>query len=631
MAKKKVSNSHSEKPLQNQDDFVKPHHQQATATMDSDASEKIESLKSLNQMLLKEAVERRQQVDSLILSKGSLESELTTSNSERETLKSELTQLSERAARLELERSVVAVFVAVQAGQKGEAIERKMKGLESEMIELKRVVNEKECEIGRLNGKLTEIEDALGSEKEVSRRVCVERDGLMDELDLKIEEEKGLRADLIEFEGRKREIEREIGELRVAYNSVVGESKERGVMVESVTREKDLMERSLVESGKLIEEMKDQLLSVVREKERIEGEKNVEMLKRQALEDAVSGLHEMVVGLQKEEEKLRANVAVLEKNCVEGEERQKDMIREIDQLVKEWKLSEKSLEGLRNEKGMIEKDLGEALKQLDDQRCKIEDMVNEKIVLLEAKGRVDIEVGELQNKVGALKAVVLKLEESSRVQLETIVRLESEVGEFRCKLEQVKVERDGIENCLSEEKNNGARLKEKIVELENQIHENLKAGGEAKAKYDATFAEKIEFESQCGLLKKEITRLENTIKEARNEFDLMKGKVEVADSNAELMLKMLKDTSALCSKDGSYACDDKQINGEETKAYVIEMEMIKNAFKSKESKVENMKRQLELLQKSLEEAHKKKSFWTVLSSATTLLAAVSLAYVTRGH
>ncbi|KAI3468963.1 hypothetical protein Pfo_025626 [Paulownia fortunei] len=631
MAKKKVSRSHQEKPLPKQEDFVKAH-QEVTPSMDSDASEKLQSLKSLNQMLLKEAFERRQQVESLVQSKGSLEMELTQSNSEREALKSELTRLGERAVRLELERSVVAVFVAAQVGLKREVIERKMKGLEMEMKELKRVIDEKEREIGRLNGKLSETEVSLGNEREVSRRVCVERDEVRDKLDQQLEEGKGLRANLIEFEERKRAIEREIGELRVAYDAVVREKEEREMRIELITREKDSIERSLVESNKLIDEMKEELHGVVREKEGVEKEKNVEMVKSQELENAVNGLNEMVVNLQKEEVKLHAIVAELEKKCFEGEERQKQMGREIDQLVEERKLSEKRIDGLADEKTAIEKDFSEALNQLAEQKHKIEEMVNENIVILEAKVRLDSEVGALQNQVDELKAVVLRLEESSRVEVEKIKSLESEVGDYRCKLEQVKIERDEMENCLDEEKQNAVRLKEKIEELENKILESLKASGKVKAENAAISAEKVELESQCEMLKKEIISLENTITEARNELDSMNGKVELADANSHLVLNMLKDTAAFCSKDESdVGVGDLLRNGEETKAYVMELEMIKNAFKSKATKVENMKRQLEFLQISVEDAHKKKSFWTVLSSATTLLAAVSLAYVARGH
>lgn len=632
MAKKKLSHSHQEKPVQKQEDFVKPH-QEVAAPMDSEASEKLENLKSLNQMLLKEAFERRQQVESLVLSKESLEMELKRSNSEREALRSELTLLSERAARLKLEQGVVDVFVAAQVAVKGEVFEEKTKGLEMEMKELRDVIYEKESEIGSLSGKLSEIEATLGDEREVSRRVCVERDETKGKLDLQIEEGKRLRENLLEFEEKKRAVEREIGELRVTYNAVVGEKEEREMRIESITREKDSVERSLAESNKLSENIKKELDRVVREKEGIEEEKNVEMSKRQELENAISGLNDMVVNLQNEEVKLQAYVAELEKKCVEGEERQRDMRREIDQLVVEKKLCEKRNEELADERTAIEKDFNKAVGQLAEQKHKIEEMVNENIVILEAKGRLDSEVCELQTQVAELKTVVLKLEENSRVEVEKIKKLESEVWDYICKLEEVKTQRDEVQKFLHEEKQKAVRLNEKIGELENIVGESLKASEEVRATNAAVFAEKVELESQCEKLKKEIVSLENTITEARNEFDSMKGKVEIADANTKQVLNMLKDTAAFCSKDegDSLVEDVLGSNGEETKAYVTELEMIKSAFKSKVTKVENMKKQLELLHNSVQDAQKKKSFWTVLSSATTLLAAISIAYIARGH
>ncbi|PIM97683.1 E3 ubiquitin ligase involved in syntaxin degradation [Handroanthus impetiginosus] len=631
MAKKKVSQSHQEKPQQKQEGFVKPN-PVATPVMDSEAPEKIENLKSLNQMLLKEAVERRQRVDALVHSKESLEMELTRSNSEKEALKSELAQLGERAASLELERTVVAVFVAVQVGQKAEVIEQKMKGLEMEMRDLKRVIDEKENEIGGLNKLLSEIEDELGNEKEVSRRVCFEKDEIKDNLERQIKEGKDLRANLIEIEERKGALEREIGELRGLYDVVVGKKEERDMRIESITSEKDSIERSLAESNKLIEELKEELNGIVQEKKRTEEEKNLEMVKRQELEKSVSGLREVVNDLRNEDERLRANVAELEKKCVEGEERQREMEREIDQLVEEKKLSERRIEGLVDEKSAVKKDFDDAQEELAEQKHKIEELVNEKALLLEAKGRLDGEVDALRNEVSKLKNIVLKLEESSLVEVGKIKSLESEVGEYRSKFEEVKVEKDEMEKCLDDENRNAIRLNQKIQELENKIEESLKAVEEVKAESVAILAEKVELESQCVMLKKEITSLENTITEARNEFDSVKGKFELADANSELLLNMLKDTATFCSKDErDLQVGDKETNGETTKPYVMEFEMIKNAFKSKESKVENMKRQLELLRHSVEEAQKKKNFWTVWSSATTLLAAFSLAYVARGH
>ncbi|EYU19325.1 hypothetical protein MIMGU_mgv1a003209mg [Erythranthe guttata] len=600
MAKKKVSQSHQEKPLQKQDDSVKAAaNQEVSPPMDSEASEKLESLKSLNQILVKESFERRQQVESLVQSKASLESELTRSNSDKEGLMSELTRLGETAAALELERSVVAVFVAEQVAQNGEVFEREVKGLESELKGLRGVIGEKESEIGSLTEKLSEIEGELGNERAVLKGVCVERDEIKGKLDLQIDESKGLKANLIEFEEKNRVMERAIGELRSTYNAVLGEKEEREMRIESILREKDSIERSLVESNKLAENLKEELSGVVREKEGIEEEKNAEIIKRQELENA-------------------------------------DMVREITQLVEEKKSSEERIEGLTDEKTAIGKDLKEALEQLAEQKLKIEEMVNEKIVVLEAKDTLDSEVRELQNQVLELKAVVSKLEENNRAEAEKIKNLDSEVGEYKSKLEEVKIKRDEMQKIIQEEKKNGVRLNEKITELENKVEESLKAYEELKAKNGSIFAEKVELESKCEKLKKGISSLENTIIEARNEFDSMKVKFESADANSELVMSMLKDTVAFCSKgEADVAAVDGVVignkNGGESKGCVVELEMIKNAFKSKMTKVETMKRQMELLQNSVEDAHKKKSFWTVLSSATTLLAAISLAYVARGH
>ncbi|KAL2530973.1 Uncharacterized protein Fot_23574 [Forsythia ovata] len=51
--------------------------QQDSVAMENEALVKLESLKSLNQRLLKEAMERRKEVESLMRSKGSLESDVT--------------------------------------------------------------------------------------------------------------------------------------------------------------------------------------------------------------------------------------------------------------------------------------------------------------------------------------------------------------------------------------------------------------------------------------------------------------------------------------------------------------------------------------------------------------------------
>ncbi|XP_073302366.1 uncharacterized protein [Primulina huaijiensis] len=631
MAKKKVSKSHQEKPSLNQEeeDLVV-----VSASMDSDASEKLKNLKSLNQMLLKEAFERRQQVESLLQANKSLESELTRSDSEREVLRSEL---SEKVERFDLERIVVDLFVAEQLNQKGEATEGKMKDLESEMTGLRKVINEKEAEIGSLCGELSEAKGALERQREVSRRVCLDRDEMEGKLDAQIEECEGLIDRMIELEERKRGVEVEMETLQVGYDGVLGEKKEIEKKIELMIRETNLTEKKLSISNQLNEELLKKLKVAVKEKERIEEEKYAEMVKTSKLEDDVWGLNEMVESLREEKEVLCANMAELETKSVEGEEKQNEMGRKIERLLEEQKLGEKRVEYLIDEKNAIEKDLGDALKLLADTREKVEDLVKENAILVEAKYRLDAEVGAFKSQVDALDVILLESEKSSGDKVEKITNLESQVVGYRDTLERVKLERDEIKKSWDEEKQLTHILEGKILEMENIIGENFKAAREEEAKNVAMYADKIELENQCRILQEEITSLENSLKAARSELGSMKSQLELASANSELALNLLKETTDFCSMGGGKDAGNGDLiggklrNDEGTYAFVMKLEMIKNAFKSNEAKIENLNRQLKFLQNSVAVAKKKKSFWTLLSSATTLLAAVSLAYVARGR
>ncbi|KZV45964.1 cingulin-like protein 1 [Dorcoceras hygrometricum] len=630
MARKKVSKSHQQNPTLNQEheDLV------VSATMDSDASEKFENLKSLNQMLLKEAFERRQQVESLLQVKESLESELARSDSERELMRFELREMAEM---FDLEKIVVAAFAAEQLAQKYELIEGKMKGLERETMELKEVIDEKETEIGSLYGKLTEAEAALGSEREVSSRVRSDRDEMKGKLDARIEECEGLIDRIVELEERKRELEVEMESLQVGYDGVLAKNKELEKKIEVLVTEKDLTKKNLSESNLLFEKLKKELQAVIKEKEGIEEEKYTEMVKTSQLEDHVRRLNEMVESLREEKEALCANVAELEMKCVKSEEKQNEMGRKIEKLLEEQKLGEKRFECLIGEKDAIERDLGDALKQLDDTREKIEDLVKENTVLVEAKDRLDIEISAFNNQVEELKVILLESEKSSGEKVEKITSIESQVVVYRDALERAAVERDEIKKCWDQEKQLAITLVGRISEMEKKVEENLKTARDEEAKLAALYADKIELENQCRILQEEITSLQNTLNAAQCELESVRGQVELAGANSELALNLLKETVVFCSKGGEKEAGNGDLHGGKlrndkgTDAYVMELERIKNAFNSNETKMENLNMQLEFLQNSVATVQKKKSFWTMLSSATTVLAAVSLAYVARGH
>ncbi|XP_042045712.1 chromosome partition protein Smc-like [Salvia splendens] len=364
--------------------------------------------------------------------------------------------------------------------------------------------------------------------------------------------------------------------------------------IKLLIEEKESSVRDLKESNKLLEKLKDDISVIVREKEEVEKEKNGEIGKRRELENVMTGINEMVAGLKKEEANLQKIMAELDKKCAVGETKLSEMWKETDRLVGETKLSEKRIKELAGEKGVIEKELNDARKNLTERSLELEGLANEKIVILEEKSSVEGRVRELGS--------------------------------------HVYVEREGVERCLDEEKQNALKLKAKIEEMEKRIQESHKGSKEVKTEKAAILSERVELESQCGMLREEIASLQETMAKSRAEFKSMKSKAETADANLKLVLKMLKGISAFCSKE---VCEGEagnvHANGEGLKVHIVEMETIKNAFKSKAAKVEEMNRQLKALRSSVLDEQKKKSFWTMLSSATTLLAALSLAYVFRGH
>lgn len=626
-----------------------------------DTSDKLENLKSLNSMLIKQTVERRQEVDLLQRSKESLESELTRSVMANQEMQAELTRLNDRTAQLVLERDLVFVFVAVQVDQQAEVfmkereglwrekfgIEKRLGSLEREIgvvmrekSEIEKVCSERVSEIRVLKEKLTEVYVEIGNERDGSVRVCGERDGLRAELDVKIEETNELRLKLIEADERAKMIEKEVEKLKVEYNGVVEGKKERERRIESMLRDKDSIERRLGDSNRVIEGLKREIEEMVSEKIGIEEEKNVEVMKKNELQISVAALNEMVLGLQKEEQKLRASVLNWEKRCVLGEEKEKEMEKEINELVNERKERERSFENLVQEKGLVKKELDEALKELDEQKQKMEEVIRKKVEIEAMKVRKESEIVEMRREVSELRVTISVLEASCRDQTEKNGQLQSDVNQCRDAIKKLTSERDEARKGFDEEKKNGVILREKISEMEKNIKESQKVVDDLKAEKRNVVGEKKALEIQCAKLAKEIESMEVSLSKARKEVNDVKAKVESSDANSELVLKTLRSTAAamVCvSKDGILKDIDGLIDemelGESVKPYMAELEAIKNAFKNREIKVEEMKRQLEHLQNSVIEARKGKNFLTLVSSATAILAAAvaSVAYVARGR
>jgi len=78
------------------------------------SEEQFQNLKSLNAMLLKQAMEKRNQIDSLVQAKDELETELARYCQEKTGLRDELDQVSDENFGLKFELDFVIVFVESQ-------------------------------------------------------------------------------------------------------------------------------------------------------------------------------------------------------------------------------------------------------------------------------------------------------------------------------------------------------------------------------------------------------------------------------------------------------------------------------------------------------------------------------------
>lgn len=633
MAKKKAN------PQSDDNKPPKTQHQIPPQTMDDAASEKLHSLKSLNAMLLKETVERRQQVDSLTQVNGSLESELNRCKSDKVSLQSELNGVTERAVMLEIETGLVSRFVAVQVNQMLEvncreraAMEGKICGLErdislvlEEKNGIERAKNEKESEIGSLNSRLKTLVAEIGEEKFVLSQVCEERDEIRAQLDDRIQHENGLRSKLAEAEKREAVILEKSQKLKVDYNGLVEEKTCVERKVDSILREKDSIARSLVESNGLVDDLKRDIQKIVKEKMVIEDERNVLERTINEMQVSADGLNQLVYRLQKGEEQLLEKVADLEKKCVMISEKEAEMSMEIDLLVKEKQETEGTIRKLTEEKSLVMKDLKETSNMLEQQKLTIDQMVEEKMKIIDAKNQGESNIVKLKEQ---FKNTILTLEKSSKVQTDKLKQLESEVSHYRSALDQATTEGNTTQANLDEEKLKVKNLSEKLSKMEKGMEEIRKKLSKMTADTEKLVAEKYELETARAALANDILAVEKSLVKTRKEHDDTKAKLERSEANSSRILKILKKCN---SKE-----DDKMQEiefGEDMKHHVTEVEAIRKCLKDRENVVQELKKQMEVLKECAAKADKGKSFWTMVSSATTLLAAaaVSMAYVAGGH
>ncbi|CAN8260387.1 unnamed protein product [Cochlearia groenlandica] len=584
---------------------------------DSSAEEKVQNLKSLNALLLKQTMEKRQQIESLVQAKDEMETELARFGSEKTGLRDELGKVSDGNIELKIELDLVMSFVGNWSREMGLGLERLM--LEKD---------DRESEIMALKREVSDVLSKVDIEKELLKKVCDERDTIKKGFELQLEETKLLKESLMLLEDKESKLEIVIERLESENDELVKEKWMRKEVTDTVNKEKIELEKVIEEKKKEIGGLKREIKVLSSAKNEMEIVKIEQRGEIEELEKKLEMTNQCVESLRKEERVLRDLVIVLKKSLDESMEKEIAVLMQIDALGKEKTNKESELERVMKEKNSVEKEMEMVTVQSSDKDKLFDQLSQEKI---ELEGRVfnqEAKLVELNQKVDELTHIVAVLQKDCNDRTKTNEKLSCKVGELSCALAHAEIKKEEADKTLDEEKSHGKDLKADVLKSEKLIKATLGELEKIKIEHDSLLSAKKDLECQSESWQSEKAVLEKELVELRKAKDALKTKLESAGMDAKRSMVMLKSAASMVSQDNR---EDKEccINGTESSSYVVELESIEKAFKNKEYIIEEMKKEAETMKQSTEEAHKKKSFWTVVSSVTTIFAAASFAYAAR--
>ena len=581
-------------------------------------------------MLLKETADKRHQLESLIDANKALQSKLDRYAAESDAVQASLSAAAEKHASLAVEQCVLLAFAETRVREMGFRFD----AIVAERNDMARVVSERENDVVVLEHELSELTLRAVNERVMLCRVSEERDNMRSELDGAIGEAERLREKVLEAEERERRVRKEVEKLRLERESLLEEGNEREREIEELKKERDLAVRSREESDGVVEKLKEEIDGVVRERNEIEKLKNDYEWRIVGLELETKELNESLKNLRSKEAVMRERIRELEGRLGAAMEKGEGMEMEVRALVREKEEMEKSVEALTERRDGVEKVLDMVQKDLEDKQREIDEVIRVRDEIEQAKAQREDEIAEMQREVDRLRDVVEKLKESCREFEEKNKQLITEVEHYRGSFEGVVLEKDNIGKAFDEEKSKVENFMLQVAGMEERIEQTAAELDRVRTEREKLIERNKMMESHVGVLVNEKDVLQRSLMEAQRERDDLRAKIEFSCVNSNMALAMLKNTAALvCQKKD--VVEEVVSNGkkleEDVQPFAEELDAIRKAFKSKDEMVDDMKQQLESLHKSVAEAHKNKSLWTVISSATTIFAAALAAYAARGR
>lgn len=394
--------------------------------------------------------------------------------------------------------------------------------------------------------------------------------------------------------------------------------------IEKLISDNDFALMKSHESLTVIETLKDKIESVTRDKSEIENLNKVQETKIHALELEVKQLNKH---LDNKEELLRLNAVQLEEKVglvLQNEEQISALLREKNDI-------EKSFEILTEQKDSVCRVLDQVERELKVKQHDLYEAIRLSDAIEQVKVNCESEIVELRGEVNRLKVSCENLQEENK-------KLYSQVKEYGSAVDEAVLEKENIKKGFDEEKKRVEELELLIVGTKEAVAKSDAELGLVRSERDKLIEKEKKLEGNVNVLRKENDALQGMLLEARKETENLSAKVQVWCNNSNKALAMLKATAAVVvcqqqnkDKGEEVVVSDEKLVEEEIQSYEQELDAIKKAFKSKDEMVDDMKQQLATLNKSVVEAHKSKSLWTVISSATTIFAAVLAAYVAKGR
>ncbi|CAL1356304.1 unnamed protein product [Linum trigynum] len=564
-----------------------------------------EKLKALNKRLIDTVADKRRQVEALEREKKTLESEL-------EKRGADFVVGSDERACSEIERSIA--FAA-------------LKEREVDVESLKKENLEQEGEIESLKEVIEKLTGDLESGRERLSRTCREKDIIEGELSGRVEEAEGLKAIVKEMEEKEKTSEGEILELKFEIERLSSQKEVVEEEVEFLKRVRDSAEMNLSVRVSEIEALKSEIERILDEKNAIETEKSDQIFKIGSLEEEIKGLNDSVASFTTENGLLSEKVIGLEMSYGDAIEKEKTLREDIDSLIEAQREKIKMVEVLTEEKDSLVKMIDSVNGELEGKKELIEKLSREKEEVEGISKRKESEIAELLNKVSELADSLIAAKDSIKTKEAINTELASECAQYRERLERVKVEKHDLQMALEDEQGYGANLRSKLAEVEARMEAAAVELEKSNSEKETVMEEKKAVEAEFESLKKLNGVIEKKLAETQVENGELEGKLKSSEMKLERALSLLSNTVELVSL-GSNSNGSVGAKVEENKVEE-QMEAIKSCFRDKDAKVEEMKQRVGALENSVAEAEKKKSFWAMVSSVTTVVAAASLAFAVK--